>query len=114
MSRGAGIFSMFTSRDFVPGGLRAVRAGIRTAGRAAPEIARAVRLDRFPRLGSGGDGWKIKFDVKHLAGNARFAMVGDRQWQHVMAIFCQPFTKAKVQYFDHTDVVGARKWLTGP
>jgi hypothetical protein len=22
-----------------------------------------------------------------------------------------PFTKAKMQYFDHTDIAGARKWL---
>jgi hypothetical protein len=54
---------------------------------------------------------EIKFDAKHLAGIERFAMVGDMQWQHVMAIFCKPFMKAKMQYFDHTDIVGARKWL---
>jgi SpoIIAA-like len=54
---------------------------------------------------------EIKFDAKHLAGIERFAMVGDMQWQHVMAIFCKPFTKAKMQYFDHTDAAGARKWL---
>ena len=57
---------------------------------------------------------EIKFDARHLAGIERFAMVGDMQWQHVMAIFCKPFTKAKMQYFDHTDVAGARKWLAEP
>ena len=54
---------------------------------------------------------EIKFDVKHLADIERFAMVGDMQWQHVMAIFCKLFTKAKMQYFDHTDDAGARKRL---
>jgi SpoIIAA-like len=57
---------------------------------------------------------EIKFDAKHLAGIERFAMVGDMQWQHVMAIFCKPFTKAKMQYFDHTDIAGARKWSAEP
>ena len=89
-----------------------------------PEFERLVREHGKLRVlfdMTGFHGWEaaamweeIKFDVKHLAGIERFAMVGDLQWQHVMAIFCKPFTKAKVQYFDHTDVVGARKWLTGP
>jgi hypothetical protein len=38
---------------------------------------------------------EIKFDVKHPAGIERFAMVGDMQWQHVLAVFCEPFTRAK-------------------
>lgn len=57
---------------------------------------------------------EIKFDVKHLADIDWFAMVGDMQWQHVMAIFCKPFTKTKMQYFDRTDAAGARKWLAEP
>ena len=28
-------------------------------------------------------------------------MVGETKWQHGMATFCKPFTRAKVQYFDH-------------
>ena len=67
---------------------------------------------------TGFHGWEaaaiweeIKFDAKHLAGIERLAMVGDMNWQHVMAVFCQPFTKAKTQYFDHTDFAGARRWL---
>ena len=67
---------------------------------------------------TGFHGWEaaamweeIQFDVKHLASIDRFAMVGDMQWQHFMAIFCKPFTKTKMQYFDHADVAGARKWL---
>jgi len=41
----------------------------------------------------------------------RLAMIGDKQWQHVMVTICKPFTKAKTRYFDHTDDAGARKWL---
>ena len=53
----------------------------------------------------------IKFDFKHFADIERLALVGDKKWQHGMATFCKPFTKAKVRYFDHTDSAKARTWL---
>jgi hypothetical protein len=53
----------------------------------------------------------IKFDAKHYSHIERIAMVGEKLWQHGMATFCKPFTKAKIQYFDHADAAKARKWL---
>jgi hypothetical protein len=53
----------------------------------------------------------IKFDIRHFADIERLAMVGDKKWQHGMATFCKPFTKATVQYFNHTDAAEARRWL---
>ena len=53
----------------------------------------------------------IKFDIKHFADIERLAMVGEKKWQHGMAKFCSPFTKAIIRYFDHTDAAEARKWL---
>jgi hypothetical protein len=38
-------------------------------------------------------------------------MVGDKKWQHGMAVIFKPFTKATSRYFDHTNIAGARKWL---
>ena len=59
-----------------------------------------------------GAAWEdIKFDIKHFTDIERLAMVGDKQWQHDMAIFFKPFTKAESRYFDHTDIAGAQKWL---
>ena len=59
-----------------------------------------------------GATWEdIKFDIKHFADIERLAMVGDKKWQHGMATFFKPFTKATIRYFDHTDIAGARKWL---
>jgi hypothetical protein len=52
-----------------------------------------------------------KFAVQHFADIERLAMVGETKWQHGMATFCKPFTKAKVKYFDHSDAAEARKWL---
>jgi MFS superfamily sulfate permease-like transporter len=59
-----------------------------------------------------GAAWEdIKFDIKHFADIERLAMVGDKKWQHGMAIFFKPFTKATSRYFDHAEASEARKWL---
>ena len=86
-----------------------------------PEFERLVRLHGKLRVlfnMTGFHGWEaaaiweaIKFDAKHLADIERCAMVGDKQWQHVMVMICTRFTKATTRYFDHTDIAGARKWL---
>ncbi len=54
----------------------------------------------------------IKFDLKHFADIERLAMVGDKKWQHCMATFCKPFTKAIVRYFDHAEAAVAQTWLS--
>lgn len=68
---------------------------------------------------TGLDGWDagaawedFKFDVKHFSDFDRLAMVGDKKWQHRLAVFFIPFTKAAARYFDRTDIGEARKWLT--
>jgi hypothetical protein len=91
--------------------------------RFVPEFERLVRehgklhllfdMTGFHGLEAAAIWEEIKFDVKHLTDIERCAMVGDKQWQHVMTIICKPFTKAKIEYFDHTDVAGARQWLDG-
>ncbi|MGA2788981.1 MAG: STAS/SEC14 domain-containing protein [Verrucomicrobiota bacterium] len=89
--------------------------------RFVPEFERLVRQNGRLRVlfdMTGFNGWEaaaiweeIKFDAKHLADIERLAMIGDKQWQHVMATFCKPFTRATSRYFDHTDAAEARKWL---
>jgi len=63
-------------------------------------------------------GWNVgalwadtKFAVRHFADIERIAMVGETKWQHGMATFCKPFTKATVRYFDHAEAATARSWL---
>jgi SpoIIAA-like len=53
----------------------------------------------------------IKFDVKHFRDIERLAMVGDRKWEAGMAVFCKPFTTAKIKYFDVSKVDDARQWI---
>jgi hypothetical protein len=38
-------------------------------------------------------------------------MVGDKKWEHGMAMFCKPFTTATIKYFDRADSTQARQWL---
>ena len=86
-----------------------------------PEFERLVRQHGKLRAlfdMAGFHGWEagamwedIKFDMKHFADIERLAMVGEKKWQHGMATFCKPFTKATIRYFDHADAAEARKWL---
>ncbi len=53
----------------------------------------------------------LKFGLKHYSDFERIAMVGDRKWEKWMASLCKPFTKARVQYFDRSEVYAAWTWL---
>jgi SpoIIAA-like len=53
----------------------------------------------------------IKFDLKHFGDIERVAMVGDKKWEKGMSLFCRPFTKAKVRYFDHGQAKEAHTWV---
>lgn len=55
----------------------------------------------------------LKFDFKHWKDIERLAIVGEAKWERGMAVFCKPFTAAKIQYFDHTDLETAKNWLVG-
>ena len=52
-----------------------------------------------------------KFAMHHFGNIERLAMVGDKKWEHGMATFCKPFTKATIRYFNHSAEAEARKWL---
>ncbi|KAA0132148.1 MAG: STAS/SEC14 domain-containing protein [Gimesia chilikensis] len=54
----------------------------------------------------------IKFDVKHFKDIGKLAMVGEKKWEEGMAMFCKPFTSAKVKYFDLHELDAARTWIS--
>ena len=54
----------------------------------------------------------VKFDFAHWSDVERLAIVGESKWEAGMAVFCKPFTSAKVKYFDHTKLDEAKAWIT--
>ena len=52
-----------------------------------------------------------KFATKHCADVERIALVGDKKWEQWMAKVCKPFTLAKLQYFEVSDIEAAWSWL---
>ena len=62
---------------------------------------------------AGGLWEDLKFDLRHFRDIERLAMVGDKQWEQGVSVFCRPFTTAKVRYFDEAAIQEARTWLAG-
>jgi hypothetical protein len=63
-------------------------------------------------------GWKAgalwqdtKFAIKHYGDIERLAIVGEKAWEHGMAVFCRPFTKAEIRYFDRSSADEAHAWI---
>jgi hypothetical protein len=53
----------------------------------------------------------IKFSTTHCTKIERIALVGDKTWEKWMAKVCKPFTRAKVRYFDASEIDAAWAWL---
>jgi hypothetical protein len=75
------------------------------------KIRMLVEMHDFHGWTAGALWQDIKFDAKHFADIERLAIVGETKWQHGMAVFCKPFTSAKVRYFDRPAIDQAREWL---
>jgi len=63
-------------------------------------------------------GWDLKalwddtvFSTKHCGDVEKIALVGEKKWEEWMAKVCGPFTHAKVEYFDASNLETAWKWL---
>ena len=86
-----------------------------------PEVDRAikdhekvrmlVRMEDFHGWNPGGLWEDIKFDMRHFADIERLALVGDKRWEAGMAVFCKPFTTAKIRYFDKSNSDEADMWI---
>lgn len=62
---------------------------------------------------TAGAMWEdTKFGVKHWNDIERLALVGDKKWEKGMSVFCKPFTKAKIEYFDLSERDKAKAWVT--
>jgi hypothetical protein len=87
----------------------------------APEVERLiqqhgklrllVRMHDFHGWSLGALWEDIKFDVKHFADIERLALVGESKWEAGMAVFCKPFTRATIRYFDQAKADEAVAWI---
>lgn len=53
----------------------------------------------------------VKFSTTHCTKLERIALVGEKKWEQWMAKVCKPFTMAKIEYFDASEIDEARAWL---
>ena len=53
----------------------------------------------------------LKFDFEHWKDIEQLAIVGESKWEEGMAVFCKPFTSAKIRYFDHSKLDDAKAWI---
>ena len=51
------------------------------------------------------------FATTHCTKIERIALVGDKKWEEWMAKVCKPFTMAKIEYFDASEIDAAWQWL---
>jgi hypothetical protein len=75
------------------------------------KIRMLVQMHDFHGWTMGALWQDIKFDVKHFRHIERVAFVGDRKWEHGMAVFCKPFTTATIRYFDEANYDEASQWV---
>ena len=86
-----------------------------------PQVDQAVKLHGKVRMlvrMHGFHGWTlgavwedVKFDLHHFSKIERLALVGETRWEAGMAVFCKPFTTAKVRYFDESKMDEATIWV---
>lgn len=64
------------------------------------------------------NGWRagplwedLEFDLEHFKDIERLAILGDPIWEKSMVLFCKPFTKATVRYFEHDKANEGWNWI---
>jgi len=75
------------------------------------KVRMLVILHDFHGWDAGALWEDVKFDVQHFNDIERLAIVGDSKWEKGMAVFCRPFTTAKIKYFDQSEIEAARQWI---
>ena len=75
------------------------------------KIRMLVQMHDFHGWTAGALWQDIKFDLQHFRDIERLALVGEKAWEHCMAVFCKPFTAATIRYFDRGEANQAEAWI---
>jgi len=90
--------------------LRALCTRVGATHPATRKIAPAVRNDDF-------HGWEAGALWDEISSTLNFLPISngcdgrDKKWEHGVATFYKPFTRATIRYFDQANAAEARKWL---
>ncbi len=79
------------------------------------KVSVLMELDNFKgwELNAAKD--DVEFALKHVEDIERFAVVGDKAWEHWMVAMVKPFVlSADVKYFNREDLQEAWDWLREP
>jgi hypothetical protein len=76
------------------------------------KIRMLVEMHHFHGWSAGALWEDFKFDLRHFNRIERLAIVGDKKWEHGMAIFCKPFTTATIRYFPEEQATEAHAWIS--
>ena len=89
-----------------------------------PEVERRIKqngkvnilfeMADFKGWDAGGLWQDIKFDLHHSGDIDRLAVVGGKKWEKWMSVFCRPFTRAAIRFFDPNHAHEARHWVEAP
>ncbi len=87
-----------------------------------PELERMIKEHNCVRLlvvledfhgWTAAAAWEdSKFGLRHYNDIERMVIVGENRWEQGMALLLKPFTKAKVKYFDSSELDAAKAWIT--
>jgi hypothetical protein len=91
--------------DFVPQVEALVRKG---------KIRMLVELVNFHGWSAGALWEDTKFAARHFNDIDRIAILGNKSWEKGMAVFCKPFTRAVIRYFDSAEIESAKNWILQP
>jgi hypothetical protein len=70
-----------------------------------------LELQDFAGWDAGALWADIKFSAKHFNDIERLAVVGEKQWESGITVFCKPFTTAEIRYFEPRYQEAARSWI---
>lgn len=71
-----------------------------------------ILLDEFEGWSPGAAWEDFKLGLRHFSDIDRIAVVGEETWEKVITILAKPFTMAEVRYFEKSEEMAARRWLT--
>jgi len=88
-----------------------VEQAVKAHGKVRILVRILVRMYDFHGWTLGAALKDKQFGLEHLSNIERLALVGETRWEVGMALFCKPFTNAKVRYFDETKADEATTWI---